>query len=201
MKQNTFSVHFVVRSDRVNDDGYAPIYAKVTLNGKPLLLTANNKIKVQDWNTKKGIPLPRAANCTGINEALQALETRIRSAYSRLVATSEYITIDALKAEIIGKEKPKEKEHLLIETTIEHNQNFSKLVGIKYSEGSYKTYQAEHNTDLCKGVGWQDFRGYGTSKRTDEKQKREDIVLPFILYIVFNTTELFIETQCLYNRR
>jgi site-specific recombinase XerD len=141
MKQNTFSVHFVVRSDRVNDDGYGPIYAKVTLNGKPLLLTANHKIKIQDWNTKKGIPLPRASNCIGINEAIQALETRIRTAYSKLVASSEFITVDALKAEILGKDKPTEKVHLLIETTVEHNQNFSKQVGIKYSEGSYKNYR------------------------------------------------------------
>jgi len=46
-----------------------------------------------------------------------------------------------LKDEIMGKPPDEEKVYLLVETTIEHNQNFSKLVGIKYSEGSYKNYR------------------------------------------------------------
>jgi len=86
MKQNTFTFRFVVRNDRVDEDGYAPIYAKITLNGKPLLLTANNKIKVQDRNVKKGSPLPRATNFSTINEVIQALQTRIYKAHAKLTS-------------------------------------------------------------------------------------------------------------------
>ncbi len=59
MNQSTFSVHFVVRSDRMDEEGYAPIYARVVLNGKKLRITTNQKVHVNDWNAKKGIPLQR----------------------------------------------------------------------------------------------------------------------------------------------
>jgi hypothetical protein len=142
MNQNTFSVHFTLRSGSVDEEGYAPIYAKITLNEKPLLLTLNHKIKMQDWNTKKDLPLPRAANVSIINDAIQALQTRIYKAHAKLTATTEAFTLAMLKDEIVGKPIDREKVHILIETIEEYNKNFSGLIGIKYSEGSYKKYRS-----------------------------------------------------------
>lgn len=59
MQQNTFSVHFVVRNDRVDEDGYVPIYAKVTLNGQRLSLSTSQKVQPNHWNVKRGWVLPR----------------------------------------------------------------------------------------------------------------------------------------------
>jgi len=141
MKQNTFSVHFVLRYDRVDEEGYAPIYAKITLNGKSIFITTNYKIISKDWNRKKGIPMPKAENYKVINDAIQALQSRIYKAHSKLTSTTDSFTISMLKDEIVGRLEEKVKVHMLIETTIEHNLNFSSLVGIKYSEGSYKNYR------------------------------------------------------------
>lgn len=43
MTLNTFSVRFVIRNDRVDKQGYAPIYATVTINGLPLHFSINRK--------------------------------------------------------------------------------------------------------------------------------------------------------------
>lgn len=141
MKQNTFSVHFVLRNDRVDEEGYAPIYAKITLNGKKLSFTANQRIRVSDWNVKKGMPMPKAENFPTISETIQALQTRIHSAYSKLVAASGEISLEMLKAEISGRKEEQKREHMFIETAEQHNAAFKQLVGVKYSEGSMKNYR------------------------------------------------------------
>jgi len=47
MTPNTFSVHFIIRNDRMDAEGYVPIYAKVTINNELLRITLNHKCKIR----------------------------------------------------------------------------------------------------------------------------------------------------------
>src|SRR4051794_6915820 len=113
MRPNTFGVHFVVRNNRVDKDGCVPIYAKVTINKKVLMLTVNHLIKVKEWDSHKEKPKPNTKSFKIINEAIEAFKSRIYQAYSKVIASNEALTTESLKNAFYGRNKEVEKHTLL----------------------------------------------------------------------------------------
>lgn len=140
MRPNTFGVHFIIRSNRVDRDGLVPIYAKVNINNKILMLTTNNRIRPQDWVSSKELPKPTSKSAKEITEAIEAFKSRIYRAYSQIIASHQELTAENLKDAFYGKRKEK-KTHGLIQVATEHNQHFESMLEIKYSKGSYKNYK------------------------------------------------------------
>ena len=74
-----------------------------------------------------------------LNRYLDSYKGKIFSAYSTLLSTGETINAVNFKEAFFGK--PDLRKYYLIETTREHNIQFEKLIGIKFSYGSYKNYK------------------------------------------------------------
>lgn len=140
MTPNTFSVHFIIRNDRMDAEGYVPIYAKITINNELLRITLNHKIKPTNWNAKSELVKANAKNSCIINESIEAMKSRIYQAHSHILATNKPLNAAQLKIQLFGIEAT-EKIPTLLEITKQHNTHFEKMVGIKYSEGSYKNYR------------------------------------------------------------
>ena len=51
---NTFSLLFYIRTTKIKADSTAPIYVRITINGKRAELSAKRSIDPSKWNTKKG---------------------------------------------------------------------------------------------------------------------------------------------------
>lgn len=137
---NTFSVHFVVRKDKMDKNGFASIYAKVTLNGRLLAISTNHKVLQQDWSINDERVKPTCKFYKEINQSIDSLLSRIYQAHSFLLATNMPLTTQKLKIQLFGIE-PETKMPTLLEVIEQHNSNFKKMVGIKYSAGSYKNYK------------------------------------------------------------
>ncbi|MEQ1799858.1 MAG: site-specific integrase [Lacibacter sp.] len=150
MTQNTFSVHFVVRSNRVDKKGHAPIYARITINKQLLQFSINHKINPIEWDNSVEQAKLNSKSSSVINQAIESFKSRIYQAYSKIVATSEELTAEKLKEAFYGN-KRQVKVISLIETATEHNRNFESMIGIKYSYGSYKNYKTSLKY-LCEFV-------------------------------------------------
>lgn len=140
MRSNTFGVHFIIRNNRVDEEGFVPIYAKVTINKKVLLLTTNHRIKLQDWDSTKELPKAKAPSFEEVSNALASFKSRIYTAYSKVIGANEELNAESLKDAFYGKRKEVIR-HTLIKTAEEHNNHFESMLGIKYSYGSYKNYK------------------------------------------------------------
>lgn len=140
MTPNTFSVRFVIRTDRIDIEGSAPIYALITINGERIHLSINHKIKPKNWLTKQAIAKNNSKANQEINTAIESFKSRIYNAYSNLLSKNKPLTAEELKNELFGETKI-EKSKTLIEVATEHNLHFEKMIGIKYSYGSYKNYK------------------------------------------------------------
>lgn len=139
MTPNTFSVHFIVRSNRM-EQGYVPIYSRITINGERVQLSLNYKIKLVDWLDRTGLAKANTKLNKEINVTIEALKSRIYQAHSHILATNKILNAENLKNEIFG-DKIIQKTPTLLDTAKEHNTNFEKMIGIKYSQGSYKNYK------------------------------------------------------------
>ncbi|GEO10739.1 site-specific integrase [Segetibacter aerophilus] len=138
MLQNTFNVVFIVKAEKTNKKGIAPIFAKIKINGRKIELTTSRKIKAQLWSaeTQQAQPVSKQKE---LNDYLLTFKGKLYTAYSQLLSTGERITPEQFKESFFGK--PAVKVYSLIETTIEHNEQFEKNIGKKYSYGSFKNYK------------------------------------------------------------
>lgn len=51
---NTFSIIFFLQRNKATNDGKAPIYLRITLNGRRSLISVNRKILMVQWNNEAG---------------------------------------------------------------------------------------------------------------------------------------------------
>jgi site-specific recombinase XerD len=140
MKQNTFSVRFLMRTERADKDGYAPISALVTINGLQLNFSINRKGQVKDWLKDKGLLKACKPENKEINNDIDSFKSRIYNARAKILSANDILTPVTLKSEMFG-DKELSKIPTLLETATQHNENFQKMIGIKYSQGSYKNYK------------------------------------------------------------
>lgn len=138
MKRAPFKIKFYLRTNQLKSDGTTPIYARVRLNLDKMELATNHSIIPEFWEDESQSVVNHPESNI-INSHLQSFKAQISEAYSQLYIARQEITLDGIKAILFGKSAV--KEHTLIALTEEHNKYFSSMVGIKYSEGSYKNYK------------------------------------------------------------
>ncbi|WP_431216280.1 Arm DNA-binding domain-containing protein [Puia sp. P3] len=59
---NTFGVHFVLRTSRTSDDDKFPVYARIVVNGTRTEFSMKHSISKADWNFGKGQAKPKIPN-------------------------------------------------------------------------------------------------------------------------------------------
>jgi site-specific recombinase XerD len=138
MKSQSFSVKLFLRANRSNKDGTAIIYARIRLDREKTELSSGKSIKPKHWDADKGAVI-NTADAGAINKHLEAFKSRINNAYSNLYVAQQEITIEAISALVLGK--PAIPKHTLLLVATEHNDHFKSMLGIKYSQGSYKNYK------------------------------------------------------------
>lgn len=138
MATNSFTLKFVVKMEKQDNFGLVPIYAKMFINGQKLELSTNKRIEPFKWDKYN----KNAKYDNDLNEFLELYKTKMYNTYSKALLNDEYLTPELFKKMLKGVKKPTQKVHYLLETATLHNTNFEKMIGIKYSYGSYKNYKS-----------------------------------------------------------
>lgn len=139
MHPNTFNVQFILKTEKTNKKGLAPIFARIRINGKKMEITTNRSINLDSWLSENESAFPLNKSNKELNKYLELYKGKIYSSYSSLLSSGEEINVERFKLAFFGK--PSQKKYYLIETTKEHNIQFEKLIGTKFSYGSYKNYK------------------------------------------------------------
>ena len=138
MATNSFTVKFVVKNEKKDKFGFVPIYAKMYINGLKLEISTNRKIESKNWDRYN----KNAKYDEDLNQFLEVLKTKYYNTYSKALLIDEYLSPETFRNMLLGNKKEIQKIHYLIETATLHNTNFEKMIGIKYSYGSYKNYKS-----------------------------------------------------------
>lgn len=138
MKTASFGIKLFLKPGRLKADGTAPIYARIRLDrDNKMELTTNKRIEPEYWlESGKVVKHPDAKQ---INKHLDAFKNKINSAYSELYIAQQEITLEAIKALVLGE--PVAPKHTLLSVAKEHDEHFKSMLGIKFSPGSYKNYK------------------------------------------------------------
>lgn len=169
MGDQNYSVLFWLNKSKMNAKGTAPIWARITVEGKRAECSTSNNIEPDFWNADAGLPTSDYHLAGTLKQQLRRVEVEINKHYNMLASTTEYVTADDIKASYLGKRKKRAMP--LIEWMDDYNKALKKRVEKKeLSESYYEKFV--YLRDKCKTFITTEF------KKSDLLIR--DLRLPFI---------------------
>lgn len=129
---NTFGVQFITRMNKVKD-GFAPIYARVTVDGKRVEISLKKWVTLADWNNVKGMAKGSRPEIKSINRYLEEVRSRLLECYQDMQLNQHYITAEAIKDNFLGVDKD---ENTLCKLVEYHNTTLKNTL----AKGTMKNY-------------------------------------------------------------
>ena len=133
-----YIIYLYLRKERPNKEGKLPIYIRLTVHKERMQYPIGQYIHPNFWDDKqqKAIKTDEAAT---INSVITSAKAEIDQAVSHLYISKAGISFENIRKLLKGD--PVQEEHTFLEAAQEHNDNFEKQVGKKYSYGSFKNYK------------------------------------------------------------
>ena len=126
---------------KVNKEGFAPIYIRITVKGVREQFTTSRFVKIDQWDTAKQRIRGRSENAKSINNQLAALKTKIEKVYGEASLLNEDITAEDIKNHL----HQKKDELYICQVYSMHNMKISPLVGTEYVKATYNRYHRERD--------------------------------------------------------
>ncbi|MBP0904022.1 site-specific integrase [Mariniflexile gromovii] len=99
----TFSVHFWLNAAKKKDD-IAPLYARVTVNGKRAEISLKRYLSVTYWDPKSKRAKPRTPNASALNAYLDQVYADLLECQRQLQSEFKLVTAQAIKFRYLGED-------------------------------------------------------------------------------------------------
>ena len=143
----TISILFYLKRAKVNAQGLAPIFQRITINGRRLDNSTGKFVDPSKWHPEMSKMRGNSEEARLINAHLDNLRTKILIAEKELNKKDIPVNLETLKNTLLGT---KERQRLLVPIFEEHNNKIKELLGIEYAPGTYERYQTslKHTKDF-----------------------------------------------------
>lgn len=147
--QNTFSVLFYPRGNDTDKNGNAPIYLRITVNGKRSEFSIKRKVLLGKWNSKAGKVRGTTPDIRELNRYMDTIKVKIYKIQETLLENQELLTADIIKSIYLRKGI---KHKMLLEIFQNHNDKIKRLVGKEFAPGTIERYKTakKHVADYIK---------------------------------------------------
>ncbi|WP_291099522.1 MULTISPECIES: site-specific integrase [unclassified Flavobacterium] len=144
---NPISILFYLKRVKVNAQGLAPIFQRITINGRRLDNSTGKFVDPDKWHSEMSKMRGTSEEARSINGHLDNLKSKILNVEKNLIKKDIPITFDSYRNELTGK---KERERMLIPIFQEHNRKIKELVGQEYAPGTLERYETslKHTKDF-----------------------------------------------------
>jgi site-specific recombinase XerD len=149
METNSFSVLCYIRNSRLNQQGKASLFLRITVNAKRAEFSIKRKVKPENWSSVKGRVKGSSQKVQALNHYIDELESKAFDIHSKLVTKKKPFTAELIKNKLLNKE---ENYRTLLTIYEEHNTEIEQLMGIDYSYGAYRRHirTRQHLADFIK---------------------------------------------------
>lgn len=173
----SFNLLFYVKKTKINSQGEAPIYLRITIDGRVTEISVKRTTKPQLWNSAGQKLNGNSEAIKSFNFYLKTFEQRVYDAYHELMKDKDLITSESLKNKLLGTDI---KSRMLIPIFQDHNNRMEKLVGKEFAIGTLGRYKTcmSHTKAFLK---W--------------KFKTNDIDIKKIDYAFLNDFEFYLQTE------
>lgn len=153
--KNLFSFIFYIKRSKVDKNGKANIYLRITLNGKRAELSISRKVDINKWISAAGRVKGNSAEAQQLNRYIDDISNKIFKIHQNLLENNTLNSSAQIRDIFCGKN---EKQKMLLSIFQDHNDQVKKLVGKDFAKGTLVRYQTakkhlyafikfEYNTD------------------------------------------------------
>jgi hypothetical protein len=144
---NPISILFYLKRVKVNAQGLAPIFQRITINGKRLDNSTGKFVDPDKWQSEMSKMRGTSEEARSINGHLDNLKSKILNVEKNLIKKDIPVNFETFKNELSGK---KERERMLVPIFQEHNRKIKELVGQEYAPGTLERYETslKHTKDF-----------------------------------------------------
>ena len=136
--QTTFSILFYPRGNDIDRNGNAPIYARITVNGKRSEFSIKRKVLLTKWNSDAGKMRGTTSEVRELNKYMATIRTKLNKIQEQLSEKETLVTAQKIKNTYLGKTI---KHKMLLEIFQEHNNKVEKLIGKDFAAGTAERYK------------------------------------------------------------
>src|ERR1700722_2930272 len=136
--KHSFSITSIIRQNRNNRDGQAPVYLRITCDSKRAEVSVKIYVDPGKWNPAKGRVKGNTEDARRLNQCIETFEHRAREIYNKFILTGKIITADAIKNELIF---PAAGQHCLVAEMEKFVAGIRGRIGNGYSAGTVRNWK------------------------------------------------------------
>ena len=136
-KRATLNLLFFIKRTKLLRNAEAPVYMRITVNGKRLELSINRSIELEKWSSVKGAAIGNTKEARSLNMYIDAIRTQLHSYIQFLRESDKPISAQSIKNKYLGID---DKGETILKLYKEHNENATKLIGIDYVADSVQRH-------------------------------------------------------------
>lgn len=133
---NTFSILFWLKHANTKN-GKAPLYARITVNGKRAELSLKRKLSISDWNAKKSRLKGLSNETKMLNNYIKQVNSELFESYQKLKTENKLVTSSIIKSHFLGND---ENSQTLCDIIEYHNEHMKSTL----RWGTQKNYFTTH---------------------------------------------------------
>ncbi|AZB26002.1 site-specific integrase [Chryseobacterium bernardetii] len=134
----TFNLLFFIKKNKIRTNGTAPIYLRITIEGKIADIAAKRYIDPQKWDIKAHKAVGNTQEVKTLNLYLKTLEQKVYDYHYEMLKEENDVTAIGLKSKLLGTDREK---RMLIPIFQEHNNKVEALVGQDFAPGTLERYK------------------------------------------------------------
>lgn len=134
----TFSLLFYVRKSKKLANGTAPIYLRITIDGKAREMTTKRHIEPERWNSEAQKVNGNSEEVKALNAYLKTLEQEVYETQHQLLKDKITVTTEGLKNKLLGIN---ERVKYLLPIFQDHNNKIEALLGHGFASGTLERYK------------------------------------------------------------
>lgn len=134
---NSFSTLFYPKGNDVDKNGLAPLYMRITVDGKRSELSVKRKINPEKWNSQAGKMKGTTQEIRELNRFMDHTRAKVNMIYDRLMEEGLEVTPLLIKNAFLGKSKISK---MTLDIFKNHNDKIAALVGKDFAPGTIERY-------------------------------------------------------------
>jgi len=134
----TFNLLFFIKKNKIRTNGTAPIYLRITVDGKASEIAAKRYIDPKKWDNKSQKAVGNSQEAKILNAYLKTLEQQVYDFHYLMLKEEDFVTAESLKSKLLGTDVT---TRMLIPIFQDHNDKVEALIGQDFAPGTLERYK------------------------------------------------------------
>lgn len=134
----TFNLLFFIKKNKIRTNGTAPIYLRITVDGKAAEIAAKRYIDPKKWDNKSQKAVGNSQEAKTLNSYLKTLEQQVYDFHYLMLKEEDFVTAESLKSKLLGTDV---STRMLIPIFQDHNDKVEALIDQDFAPGTLERYK------------------------------------------------------------